>query len=54
MKKVRAISLLVLVFVAGLMIGLSQNVKPEQLKVYTRSGETVTIEFPDGNIYDYN
>ena len=54
MKKVRAISLLVLVFVAGLLLGLSQNVKPDQLKVYTHSGETVSVEFPDGNIYDYN
>lgn len=54
MKKVRAISLLALVFVAGLLLGLSQNVKPDQLKVYTRTGETVFVEFPDGNIYDYN
>ena len=54
MKKVRAISLLVLVFVAGLLLGLSQNVKPDQLKAYTHSGETVSVEFPDGNIYNYN
>lgn len=54
MKKVYAISLLVLVFVAGLLIGLSKNVKPDQLKVYTTNGETVSIEFPDGNIWDYN
>jgi hypothetical protein len=54
MKKVRAISLLVLVFVAGLLLGLSQNVKPDQLKVYTYSGETVSVEFPDGNVYNYN
>ena len=54
MKKVYAISLLVLVFVAGLLIGLAENVKPDQLKVYTHGGETVSVEFPDGNIYDYN
>jgi hypothetical protein len=54
MKKVCAVGMLALVFVTGLLIGLSQNVKPEQLKVYTRTGETVTIEFPDGNIYSYN
>lgn len=54
MKKVRAISLLVLVFVAGLLLGLSQNVTPEQLKVYTTNGGTVSVEFPDGNIYNYN
>lgn len=54
MKKVRAISLLVLVFVAGLLIGLSKNVKPDQLKVYTNAGGTVSVEFPDGNIYNYN
>ena len=54
MKKVRALGLLVLVFVAGLLLGLSQNVMPDQLKVYTHGGETVSVEFPDGNIYDYN
>lgn len=54
MKKVYAISLFMLVFVSGLLLGLSQTVKPEQLKVYTRSGETVTVEFPDGNSYSYN
>lgn len=54
MKKVCAVGVFVLVFVAGLMIGLSENVKPDQLQVYTRTGETVTIEFPDGNIYRYN
>ncbi len=54
MKKVYAISLLILVFVSGLLLGLYQNVKPEQLKAYISSGETVTIEFPDGNIYSYN
>lgn len=54
MKKVYAVGMLLLVFVAGLMIGLSKNVKPDQLKVYTRAGEAVTIEFPDGNIYSYN
>lgn len=53
MKKVRAISLLVLVFVAGLFLGLSQNVKPEQLKAYV-NGEAVSVEFPDGNVYNYN
>lgn len=54
MKKVRAISLLALVFVAGLMIGLSKNVKPDQLKVYAPNGITISIEFPDGNVYNYN
>lgn len=57
MKKVRTLGLLALValvFGAGLLIGLSKNVKPDQLKVYTNSGETVSVEFPDGNIYDYN
>lgn len=57
MKKVRTLGLLALValvFGAGLLIGLSKNVKPDQLKVYTHSGETVSVEFPDGNVYDYN
>lgn len=54
MKKVRTVSLLVLVFVAGLLLGLSQNVKPNQLKVYAPNGVTISVEFPDGNIYDYN
>lgn len=54
MKKLCAVGLLVLVFVAGLLLGLSQNVKPDQLKVYTHSGETVSVEFPDGNVYSYN
>lgn len=54
MKKFCAVGLLVLVFVAGLLLGLSQNVKPEQLKVYTRTGETVSVQFPDGNVYNYN
>ena len=54
MKKVYAISLLVLVFVAGLLVGRAKSVTPEQLKVYTTNGETVSIEFPDGNIWDYN
>ena len=54
MKNFYAVSLLVLVFVAGLLIGLSKNVKPDQLKVYTHNGETVSVEFPDGNVYSYN
>lgn len=54
MKKFCAVGLLVLVFVAGLLIGLSKNVKPDQLKVYTTNGTTVSVEFPDGNIYNYN
>lgn len=54
MKKLFAVGLLVLVFVAGLLVGRAGNVTPEQLKVYTRSGETVTVEFPDGNSYSYN
>lgn len=54
MKKFCAVGLLVLVFVAGLLIGLSKNVKPDQLRVYTRTGETVSVEFPDGNVYNYN
>lgn len=54
MKKLCAVGLLVLVFVAGLLVGRAGNVKPEQLKVYTRSVETVTVEFPDGNSYSYN
>ncbi len=54
MKKVSTLGLLALVFVAGLLLGLSQNVKPDQLKVCTHCGETVSVEFPDGNIYDYN
>lgn len=52
MKKLYAVGLLILVFVAGLLLGLSQNVKPEQLKTYI-NGKTVSVEFPDGNIYDY-
>lgn len=54
MKKVYAISLLILVFVAGLLVGRAGNITPEQLKVYTTNGTTVSVEFPDGNIYDYN
>lgn len=54
MKKFCAVGLLVLVFVAGLLIGLSRNVKPEMLKVYTPDGVTVSVEFPDGNVYNYN
>lgn len=57
MKKVRTLGLLALValvFGAGLLLGLSQNVKPNQLKVYAPDGETVSVEFPDGNVYDYN
>lgn len=54
MKKLCAVGLFVLVFIAGLLVGRAGNVTPEQLKVYTRTGETVTIEFPDGNIYSYN
>ena len=54
MKKVYAISLLILVFVAGLLVGRAGNITPEQLKVYTTNGTTVSVEFPDGNVYDYN
>ncbi len=54
MKKIWAISLLVLVFVAGLLVGQARTITPEQLKVYTPNGVTVSVEFPDGNIYNYN
>ena len=54
MKKFYAISLLILVFVAGLLAGRAGNVTPEQLKVYTTNGTTVSVEFPDGNVYNYN
>lgn len=54
MKKACAVGMLVLVFVAGLLIGLSKNVKPDQLKVYTPNEVAVSVEFPDGNVYNYN
>lgn len=54
MKKLCAVGLFLLVFVAGLLVGRAGNVTPEQLKVYTTNGTTVSVEFPDGNIYDYN
>lgn len=42
------------VYAIGLLVGRAGNVAPERLKVYTTNGETVSVEFPDGNVYDYN
>lgn len=53
MKKVVAICLLLLVFSAGLLVGLAQNIKPEQLEVY-QSAECIMVKFPDGNVWKYN
>lgn len=54
MRKLFIVGTLVLVFVAGLLVGRAGNVTPEHLKVYTTNGTIVSVEFPDGNIYDYN
>jgi hypothetical protein len=53
MKKVLAICLLLLVFSAGLLVGLAQNIKPEQLEVY-QSVDCIMVKFPDGNVWEYN